>query len=49
MLENGTRPQAVVMVPGVFELNINRTPIAVTGESSCKKSRLNTGMTKVHL
>ena len=38
MLENGTRPQAVVMVPGVFEMNINRTPIAVTGESSCKKA-----------
>jgi hypothetical protein len=24
MFENGSRPQAVVMVPGVFELNTNR-------------------------
>jgi hypothetical protein len=23
MLENGSRPQAVVMVPGVFELDVN--------------------------
>ena len=26
MFENGNRPQAVVMVPGVLELNINNTP-----------------------
>ena len=38
MLENGSRPQAVVMIPGVFELNINRPPIAVTGEPSRKKA-----------
>lgn len=38
MLENGSRPQAVVMVPGIFELNINRKPIAVTGEPSRKKA-----------
>ena len=25
MFENGHQPQAVVMVPGVFELNMNRT------------------------
>ena len=24
MFENGNKPQAVVMVPGVFELNMNR-------------------------
>jgi hypothetical protein len=24
MFENGNQPQAVVMVPGVFELNMNR-------------------------
>jgi len=24
MLENGSRPQAVVMVPGIFELDISR-------------------------
>jgi len=24
MLENGSRPQAVVMVPGIFELDVNR-------------------------
>jgi len=28
MLENGSRPQAVVMVPGVFELSFNRKPIS---------------------
>ena len=38
MLENGSRPQAVVMIPGVFELNINRPAIAVTGEPSRKKA-----------
>ena len=26
MFENGNRPQAVVMVPGVFELDMNRAP-----------------------
>jgi hypothetical protein len=26
MFENGNRPQAVVMVPGVFELDMNRRP-----------------------
>jgi len=25
MLENGSQPQAVVMVPGVFELNLSQT------------------------
>ncbi len=24
MLENGSRPQAVIMVPGVFELDVNK-------------------------
>jgi hypothetical protein len=24
MLENGSRPQAVIMVPGIFELDMNR-------------------------
>jgi hypothetical protein len=28
MLENGNRPQAVIMVPGVLELDINNTPPA---------------------
>jgi len=28
MLENGSRPQAVVMVPGIFELAVNRDPRA---------------------
>ena len=31
MLENGSRPQAVIMVPGVFELDTNRAPAAVNG------------------
>lgn len=26
MFENGNRPQAVIMVPGVFELDMNRKP-----------------------
>lgn len=26
MLENGGRPQAVIMVPGVFELDVNKAP-----------------------
>jgi len=26
MFENGSRPQAVILVPGVFELDINRRP-----------------------
>ncbi len=28
MFENGNRPQAVVMVPGVFELDMNRHAMA---------------------
>ena len=26
MFENGNRPQAVIMVPGIFELDISRKP-----------------------
>jgi hypothetical protein len=26
LFENGNRPQAVIMVPGVFELDMNRKP-----------------------
>ena len=33
MLENGSRPQAVIMVPGVFELDANKVPAAVNGNS----------------
>ena len=29
MFENGSRPQAVTMVPGVFELDMNRTPLSL--------------------
>jgi len=29
MLENGSRPQAVVMVPGVLELDMNRNVFAL--------------------
>jgi hypothetical protein len=28
MFENGNRPQAVIMVPGVLELDINMPPVA---------------------
>jgi hypothetical protein len=28
LFENGNRPQAVVMVPGVLELNMNTAPLA---------------------
>jgi len=38
MLENGSRPQAVVMVPGVFELNINRGVPVVTRKPSEKNA-----------
>jgi len=38
MLENGSRPQAVVMVPGVFELDIDRKPMPMIPESSQKKA-----------
>lgn len=31
MLENGSRPQAVIMVPGVFELDVNKASAAVNG------------------
>jgi hypothetical protein len=34
MLENASRPQAVSMVPGVFELDANRVPAAVNGNMS---------------
>lgn len=27
MFENGRQPQAVIMVPGVFELDMNRQPV----------------------
>jgi hypothetical protein len=38
MLENGSRPQAVVLVPGVFELNLNRKPTPNVAEPSRKKA-----------
>jgi len=33
MFENGNNPQAVVMVPGVFELNINGRPFVSANDS----------------
>jgi hypothetical protein len=33
MLENGSRPQAVIMVPGIFELDMNRYRPAANGNS----------------
>jgi len=38
MLENGNRPQAVVMVPGVFELDVNRKPTPVDWGAIPKKA-----------
>jgi len=32
MFENGNKPQAVVMVPGVFELNMSGKPLAPSNE-----------------
>ena len=29
MFENGKRPQAVIMVPGILELNMSRKPAAI--------------------
>jgi hypothetical protein len=36
MLENGNRPQAVIMVPGVLELDMTRRPVA--GDSSSTRA-----------
>jgi hypothetical protein len=33
MLENGSRPQAVIMVPGIFELDMNRYRPVANGNS----------------
>jgi len=34
MFENGNRPQAVIMVPGVLELDMNRKPHSELSEPS---------------
>jgi hypothetical protein len=34
MFENGNRPQAVIMVPGVLELDMSRKPPAGAGPAS---------------
>jgi hypothetical protein len=34
LLENGHRPEAVIMVPGVLELNINTPSTAMAGRSA---------------
>jgi hypothetical protein len=33
MLENGSRPQAVIMVPGIFELDLNHYRPVANGNS----------------
>jgi hypothetical protein len=33
MLENGSGPQAVIMVPGIFELDMNRYRPVANGNS----------------
>jgi hypothetical protein len=40
MFENGNRPQAVIMVPGVLELDINNTPRAAQPITSYPPIRL---------
>jgi hypothetical protein len=43
MFENGNRPQAVIMVPGVLELDINNTPRAaqhITANPSIRMQRV---------
>ena len=43
MFENGNRPQAVIMVPGVFELDVNRRPRTaehVRANTSIRRQRL---------
>jgi len=39
MFENGNRPQAVVMVPGVFELNINQ-PGRISSNSNAPQKQV---------
>lgn len=34
MFENGNRPQAVIMVPGILELDMNRKPRAAGASTS---------------
>lgn len=34
MFENGNRPQAVIMVPGIFELDLSRQPRAAGASAS---------------
>jgi hypothetical protein len=34
MFENGNRPQAVIMVPGVLELDMSRKPPGSAGPTS---------------
>jgi hypothetical protein len=40
MSENGNRPQAVIMVPGILELNVNNTPRAARPITSYPPIRL---------
>jgi hypothetical protein len=36
MFENGRRPQAVIMVPGVIELDMTRRAEAVEQQTPCR-------------
>jgi hypothetical protein len=36
MFENGRRPQAIVMVPGVIELDMTRRTKAVEQQTQCR-------------
>jgi hypothetical protein len=40
MFENGRRPQAVVMVPGVLELNMNAKPLPELANSQTSLRRV---------
>jgi len=39
MLENGSRPQAVVMMPGIFELDISRGDTVVHDNANVPSQR----------
>ena len=38
MFENGHRPEAVMMVPGILELKIGRRPILETGQNGARRA-----------
>jgi hypothetical protein len=40
LFENGNNPQAVVMVPGILELNMNGRPVVPSNDDATRKLRI---------